>query len=1806
MSDCCNVKIIEVPGGGSGGGPYNVIHNNPGPGQITVIDTGSGESFTFNVNDALDLCSLTPAQITCLTQAVDFTQLTTTQVTNLTQVLDFTQLTTTQIMELSQILDLCNLTATQITCLTQAIDFTQLTATQITELMSILDFTQLTAAQCEDIATCIANNPAAITTIQNALSFVDITGIDLQATGNPNEYTVAVSWTDSNGNPQTTTDPTPITVTGGADTSGSVETAAAALTTTNGVAVPVGGTYIEFPDGTTWASTAAAPTDCVVTVDPAQNVIGAVPAEDGWTSDEFSFYVPAGGAMPYSLFGTVPGGGSFISLQVGTAPGLADIEDSSGAFVTGVNISSAANTANNTVTVPAAGTYYYRLVRTGANGAASNVQVNLGPLDFTLSTCDILSNSDLLASQLTPALISGETGNTLRVGDDGRIYADPNAGEQCYIETGAPVPAVASSFYDNRAATTGETSTGSNPSHIAAAQEEFIVDLSDFVAPLVADEANNDWYLRTVIWDRGGAPFNASNNFQIAAFRDGVNVAQTTGGTLNGTGPSTMTFPVGYKWQDGDIFRFVGAANFQGTIPYYNDIDGRWTMVGDDPTLNAGIGGAPGDFPAGSALSMSFAFEQVPLTEHRVTTYDDGEGPKLIEFDANGDPQELASIPASWTACGGLTSAGLTETDIQNAQVDYVKTGDACYQEPSWAQVSDASGASGGDSSIPQALGQNNGGRWTVPAGAAAGRISAFSNHVFNGVDGVIGWQVTNVTTGQTERYETAYIQANGQSSINDPVFPPIDGITAYPTGAEVSYSPGDVVELIVTDDTTGAAWRRSQPLGTDDAADWTWAETGQINRPSFLLYQNDPIVHTVCTYTDRTGKLDDFLAEPAVTGLAPITIPAEWTLSDECFTDGEISRIEQLISNAEINGAPLDCADVLACITSATPAELTTILNLFDMSTLTAAQCVDVFQCILDNGTPAQWTELLGNLNFQDLTATQCADIGECVMANLTPTAITNLTQAIDFTQLTGPQVTNLMSILDFTQLTVAQVNDLVAALPPITVNAGTTASITDDANGTGSVQLGDTIHLWSSDGTILVAVAAGSAIADLRLNPTVLTGIAHTAITGIDLQATANANEYTVAISWTDENGDPQTTTDPTPIVIGIDTFGSVETAGAALTTTNGVALPAGGDYVEFPNGDTYAAPGWTFEQFVANYSAAGGGDTFFRFQSAATAPAALNLDPLDGEAVNAQRIVIANNNATHDLTINNTAGFIDAAQSINSTTASLTLEPGQVYTLTRTGSTGRWTVSAIYPMVTPPRQDTETFDLSTQNFTAALPTNDNTRIWHWTASVNGTVTVPVGNDPSDRRNYVINGSPAGADLAVDATALADYDGPATIPPGCMLTVVYTEIGDEAHGFLSCGDAGQALNDAVLADFTANPTTVDLDNDDTVISPTALRNVLRVHRGGNTEVGTGAGAGSTEGGSIYVGSNSGSGTVADQSIAMGANAAQNAQGTRIFAIGGNAARFSHMNASVAIGQRAGFEVNAGPDGAGGTLPSIRNVFVGDDAGRNAIGTENHAIGYRSMGDANATNSIAIGTDAGRLMSATSSIGIGATALTGAVDAVNVVAIGTGAAQALPTAQGSVVAVGAGAANAMVSGTNVVAIGANAFAGADVAGFDSVAVGSGAGQNATNGSGSTYVGGNSGVNATGQLNTFYGSSAGANSTAVQSIAIGRNAGLGASGQGHYIGQNAGSGASGVDVTAIGRSAGANNTGSRVLALGTSAGAGNTIAQAVILGHFELPRFASQAAAAAVLPAPPAALDPNPGSIYVFWDTSDNCIKVRA
>ena len=423
--------------------------------------------------------------------------------------------------------------------------------------------------------------------------------------------------------------------------------------------------------------------------------------------------------------------------------------------------------------------------------------------------------------------------------------------------------------------------------------------------------------------------------------------------------------------------------------------------------------------------------------------------------------------------------------------------------------------------------------------------------------------------------------------------------------------------------------------------------------------------------------------------------------------------------------------------------------------------------------------------------------------------------------------------------------------------------------------------------------------------------------------------------------------------------------------------------------------------------------------------------------------------------------------------------------------------------------------------------------------------------------------------------------------------------------------------LEDNTLADYQAlDADVVDINTRQT--SALSLREVLRVHNGGSTEVGVGA-DGSQQTNGVMVGNSVGSGSTGNANIMIGSgNTGDSANYSFSTAIGvgagretvsggpynlyihGNSGRNSALANSMVVGLGAGRNTGTAAvpvnnllalgNSAGRDSEGDNNTFIGFNAGNSATGGENKVgIGLAAMRSNTGTGGIGIGFDVGNTSTTSNFVSIGQQAGAVADESIN---IGTAA----------------GAATSLTAGD--VAIGSNALNGADVAGFNSVAIGFNAGQNAgPEGSGkgaAVFIGGSAGVGATGFGHVAIGSSAGNDAQGQSIISIGRLAGSG-SFAGHLIaiGQGTGVDATGGDLIAIGRSSLAGNTGSRVLALGTAAGANNTQSQRVIIGHFELPRFAGEAAAAAVLPAAPAAGDPNTGSIYVYWDTTDNTLKVR-
>lgn len=110
-------------------------------------------------------------------------------------------------------------------------------------------------------------------------------------------------------------------------------------------------------------------------------------------SDEFTFTSlgPTDTDISWLLSGDVPGGGGYVAIQVGTAPGLSDIVDEvANGFTLGDE--SSAGSGGGSFAIPAAGTYYYRFVATGNMGTLSTVNATFTAGTGVADVCDILDD----------------------------------------------------------------------------------------------------------------------------------------------------------------------------------------------------------------------------------------------------------------------------------------------------------------------------------------------------------------------------------------------------------------------------------------------------------------------------------------------------------------------------------------------------------------------------------------------------------------------------------------------------------------------------------------------------------------------------------------------------------------------------------------------------------------------------------------------------------------------------------------------------------------------------------------------------------------------------------------------------------------------------------------------------------------------------------------------------------------------------------------------------------------------------------------------------------------------------------------------------------------------------------------------------------------------------------------------------------------------------------------------------------------------------------------------------------------------
>ena len=480
-----------------------------------------------------------------------------------------------------------------------------------------------------------------------------ITNIDLQPTANPNEFTVAIEWTDGDGNPQTTTDPTPITVAGGGD-----NYATANLTSTGTRTHSWQHSQVENFDGgahernysdsqilgagTHQISEGSFGRNVDLTGGPGQT------ANENFVSSEY-FREIENGASGSTV---EQSGGEFLvtardnnnstagtgDLQISESRSAIEYTETGLLHNNGAPATTGFEARSEQVTGDQEPEPHAYLSTNNVSDGSANAGQVLSLIDPATGRVEYV---DALTGTIDPAsLISGEEGNTLRLGDDGQLYADPANQTDCFLE-----PVVVSTNGNTR--NVGPDFDGLTGSHLVNATGPGGVPIAERITTLTGTIDNTGSGSVIVTNETTGQSSPSSEESWTGAFSSLTNVV------------FTLDTPI--EINPGDLITFATVGS-----------GGRWRLNFNTPsdlfTSSDGIG----------SIDNSLAGHFDGVIEHRVTAYDDGEGPKFVEFDENGDPQEIA-IGLTWTTCGGLQAAGLTQGDIQSAQNDYVLDSEACY-----------------------------------------------------------------------------------------------------------------------------------------------------------------------------------------------------------------------------------------------------------------------------------------------------------------------------------------------------------------------------------------------------------------------------------------------------------------------------------------------------------------------------------------------------------------------------------------------------------------------------------------------------------------------------------------------------------------------------------------------------------------------------------------------------------------------------------------------------------------------------------------------------------------------------------------------------------------------------------------------------------------------------------------------------------------------------------------------------------------------------------------------------------------------
>ena len=424
---------------------------------------------------------------------------------------------------------------------------------------------------------------------------------------------------------------------------------------------------------------------------------------------------------------------------------------------------------------------------------------------------------------------------------------------------------------------------------------------------------------------------------------------------------------------------------------------------------------------------------------------------------------------------------------------------------------------------------------------------------------------------------------------------------------------------------------------------------------------------------------------------------------------------------------------------------------------------------------------------------------------------------------------------------------------------------------------------------------------------------------------------------------------------------------------------------------------------------------------------------------------------------------------------------------------------------------------------------------------------------------------------------------------------------------------DKWQSAGDANLFDIKANQT-VNAAN--TTNSGSGAVNIGTIGANGQYKLNVGGAIWLDNGrGSVFIGQNAGQLDATSESIgvgrfalgentgglstSIGAYSGYNNTGTSLAAFGYNTARLNTGAYVNAMGYLAAYN-NSGTDlvaigrGSARNNTGVNSVFIGMGAGYNNTGRLSLGIGDVALEENIGINSIGIGLGAGQSNTGESLIAVGtstagnnsgaSSTFIGQISGYNNTgdfSVGLGYSTLLNNIGNESIAIGRESSTDN-TGSFTIALGTGSLR--DNVKDDVIGIGF---QTAKTNNASRVIA--IGYRAADDFTNPNTPLEGNNVT--ETILIGSHAGHN---QGLAAGSEVHSHTIGIGSFALG-----NNNGSNVIAIGKDAGTANTQSNRVILGFNELPQFANAAAAAAAMPAA------GTNGVYIYWDLSDNTIKVR-